>query len=549
MEKQLTLNGINYLYKENFDVNLTLSYENDKWGAWEIVREFLSNVIDSVSGDITKIYIEHSEGKHIIHDLGAGYPIFYAKRIGASCKKNSSDSIGQFGEGIKLALLTCIRNNIAVMLGSQNWLIVPYINHIEDQDVLFYDIYVANENISGSIVSIEESAVIDKIFNNLAEYFLTYNKNPALFGDLKSGIYPKFNGKCRLYNKGVYVKDINGLFSYAVCIENINRDRNIISNDDLAFKVGNIYEDVNNEKIIESVLQTSVMPYEAKKNLIEFQYSFCTNYPEIWKTAFENLFGCNSCISTNGIASRECEALGYDPIYNLDYSVLRILKDVGIKEDVNCLSDDYEFVWADTLTESEKEILNRLPRLAKLAGFDDLPKAIKVYSQYRNHENVSGCFIPEKQEICLKKDIIDEGLDKALKTYLHESTHCVTGFDDLNRGFADNLCSRLTELLLKYSNETGIEYQVNVSNNILELPEDVTLSAKDLTAYISAIGNIFMLKVGKYLLKTKLKEFIPPTTFKRKVSIKSGIFSIQIPEVIKNLFILNKNNKCAFTVQ
>lgn len=73
--------------------------------------------------------------------MGAGYTIFYAKRIGASCKKNNSDSIGQFGEGIKLALLTCIRNNIVVMLGIQNWLIVPYINHIENQDVLFYDIY------------------------------------------------------------------------------------------------------------------------------------------------------------------------------------------------------------------------------------------------------------------------------------------------------------------------------------------------------------------------------------------------------------------------
>lgn len=80
----IAINGVEYTFKETFDVNLTLSYENENWSSYQIVREFLCNALDSVSLDIYKVEISQVEDQVIIHDQGNGYPIVLAKRIGAS---------------------------------------------------------------------------------------------------------------------------------------------------------------------------------------------------------------------------------------------------------------------------------------------------------------------------------------------------------------------------------------------------------------------------------------------------------------------------------
>ncbi len=105
----LQIQGRIYLLREEFDVNLTLDYENDSWDEWHIIREFVSNALDSVGGDKEKMRVESTDDVITIIDDGEGYGIVLAKRIGASSKKTDTASIGQFGEGTKMALLTCLR--------------------------------------------------------------------------------------------------------------------------------------------------------------------------------------------------------------------------------------------------------------------------------------------------------------------------------------------------------------------------------------------------------------------------------------------------------
>lgn len=548
MDNEIILNDIKYTFKINFDVNLLLSYENDKWREWDIIREFISNSLDSVGNDTSMIDIKKTDESYQIRDNGKGYSIFYAKRIGASSKKDNCETIGQFGEGTKLAVLTCVRNNIKVILGSENWLIVPYARDLEGQRVLFYDIYEAEESITGSIMTIERNDAIDKIFTNIGEYFLAYSDSPALHGDANTGIYPSVEGICKLYNKSVYIKDITALNSYAVSIDEINRDRNLISNDDLAYKIRDIYETVTDGDIITSIFDVSILPYEQKKKFIEFQCSFYSNYQNVWKDVFQNMYGTNALLATNEIASREAEGLGYTIIHNLDNSICRILKEAGIKEDVNCLADDFEFVWADTLTKAEKELLEELPKYAKIAGFNNLPETIRVFEEYKNHDNVNGLYNQDNQEIYIKKELLSKGLEKALKTYIHESTHHATQCDDLNRIFADTLCTKLTEMLIRYSNEIGIEHSVSLSSNVLVLPDEINLTAKDLTTYISVIANECIMSIGKYTVKIKLNDCIQPIMFKRKVSVKNGRFIINIPNMIASLIDLTTKSCCSCLV-
>ncbi len=47
----------NYRFTGTFDTNLTADYEVDNWQQWHIVREFVSNALDSVDGDINRLHI------------------------------------------------------------------------------------------------------------------------------------------------------------------------------------------------------------------------------------------------------------------------------------------------------------------------------------------------------------------------------------------------------------------------------------------------------------------------------------------------------------
>lgn len=81
MNNDIIINGILYNWQEEFDVNLTLAYENDSWGEWHIIREFVSNALDCVCMDISRVEIVNHDGYIHIKDGGSGYSLVFAKRI------------------------------------------------------------------------------------------------------------------------------------------------------------------------------------------------------------------------------------------------------------------------------------------------------------------------------------------------------------------------------------------------------------------------------------------------------------------------------------
>ena len=103
----------------------------------------VSNALDGLEGDIERTNITVEDGFINIADRWPGYPLVYAKRIGASSKRSDGTSIGQFGEGTKLALLACLRKNIEVRVVSREWLIKPRIAQAEEDgiEVLLFYIY------------------------------------------------------------------------------------------------------------------------------------------------------------------------------------------------------------------------------------------------------------------------------------------------------------------------------------------------------------------------------------------------------------------------
>lgn len=534
MINEINVNGICYKYSEEFDVNLTLSYENDTWGEWHIIREFVSNALDSVDMDTSKVDIVMDNGFIRIHDKGAGYPIVYAKRIGATSKKGDASTIGMFGEGVKMSLLTCVRKNIKVMLASMDWLIIPKLIEAEGQQVLFYDIYYTGQPINGSLVVIEATQAITDVVSNLHDYFLHYSKDQCLSGDQSNSIYPLKKGISKLYNKGVYVKDMEGLFSYCISIEKLNRDRDTISYSEIGYKVRDIWEEVNNIELIKAILQEAIKPSCERDRKIEFYASMYSNHPHVWAKAFTELYGENVRLFTNDIAAREAEALGYLPI-NVEHNISRILRQGGIKADEEGLADDYEFTFSQELSREEQSVLNMLPLYASIAGLQ-VPETVKVFDEYRSHDDIPGIYNLTNKQIYIRRDVLAGDLEKALRVYLHEVNHHVTGSDDMSRDFADNLNNLLASMILRYTREVGVDVELEVNVKGMVLPEDFTLSASNMIAAIVMMGDEFTVKVADKTIRAVISNSINKTAlWMRKVIICKGRFVVPLPQELKSV--------------
>lgn len=542
INNQITINNKQYNFKECFDTNLCLSYENDTWSEWHIIREFVSNALDAVYGDVNMVEIINKDGFVYIHDEGSGFPIKYAKRIGASSKKDDSSTIGQLGEGCKLAILTCIRKGINIILLSQNWLIIPKIIELEEQQILFFNIYETSESISGSLVIIKATEQITDIIDNIEDYFLQYNKDKCLFGDISNGIFPCANGKAKLYNKGVFIRENNGLFSYAISIDKLNRDRDLISYSDIAYEVRNLWADFNNKELIKVFLNAGQLPNNEKNKLIEFYYSPRTTYPELWAEAFTELFGETACLFSNDIAAREANALGFDVI-RLDDNINSILTNGGIKYDSYGLGADYEFEFAQ-IDSNEKEIMKNLSRLAKIAGFE-LPETIKVFDKYKNNESILGIYNTDNHQIYIKKDILSGNIEEALKVLLHEANHHETNADDTSREFADSLCSKLAKVTLILSNKVGHMEELEIDSKGLKLPRDIMLSAAEMEAIVAFVGNEVIIKVGKYTISFGIDDNnIKPSISWRRIILKKSSYIVTLPKDIMSILYNYNIIKC-----
>jgi len=534
--ENVTINGVLYRYLEAFDVNLTLQYENNRWSEWHIIREFISNALDAVDGQTDAFSLSEEEGFIHIHDHGSGYPINYAKRIGASSKKNEEQSIGQFGEGTKMSILTCLRKGIKVRLASQNWLIIPKSIPIEDDlDVLVFDIYESDETIQGSLVSIEAIQEIKEILKDKGQYFLQFSTLSPLYGSMNQGILPSV-GKSKLFNKGVYIKDIDALYTYGISINQLNRDRDLVDDDTLSQRIREIWNKVNNPNVIQRYFEESSRIANGVISSKYKEFNYCI-YPEwevrqIWVDTFYSLFGPKAIISTSDLASREAVCLGYSPI-RLEYFGRTLADFIGIPKDVDVISDDYEFTWSNSLNDHEEKRLSFFKQVADLLALES-PQTVKLFESYAKSENVVGLYNPEKDEIYLKRERLGGNLEESLETFIHELNHKSTGADDTDRKFADGLSALSTKLILELLKTVGIPTALKLTDRGFKLPKSFSYQADKLMSNITAIGNQIMIQTNGHLLSSKLSGLkMKAYCSEKPVTFYKGNFYINIPHAIR----------------
>ena len=213
----------------NTIVETSLSFEYvSSWSVKEALRELIQNCIDN-SGTVTKV-----NDALVLNnpDTVLSKQVLY---MGITHKRDDQESIGQHGEGLKLALLALTRESETVVItnGTESWR--PFFRK-NTHGVRVLCVEITELDTLGSSFSI----VLDYPKFDLSKLYLgsgnpeeDFNRNYLLRESKYAGM---------LFSQGLFVSTIDSEFGYNLTGLTLERDRSVITNWTLQDKVVDVWE-------------------------------------------------------------------------------------------------------------------------------------------------------------------------------------------------------------------------------------------------------------------------------------------------------------------
>ena len=211
------------------------------WGVWEGLRELVQNARDAeIELGAPMTLTHHNETLRIEND-GCVLP-HEALLLGHTTKATRSDTIGKFGEGLKLGILALIRAGIPVKIrsGSEVW--VPTIQRSEkfNADVLVFDVQGGRK--PENRVRIEVQGITKEVWEGSKWKFRFNAKadDTTVVTDYGTLLLAEKSKGC-IYMKGIYVHSDPKLdYGYDLLSGDLDRDRKMVDRYDFMFRAREI---------------------------------------------------------------------------------------------------------------------------------------------------------------------------------------------------------------------------------------------------------------------------------------------------------------------
>jgi len=222
------------------------------WGMYEGVRELIQNAKDAETEMSAKMTVRHRKealpdgspsGVLVIENEGCSLP-HEALLFGHTTKSDRTDTIGKFGEGLKLGVLALVRagHNVRIRSGSEVW--VPAIVQSEKFKAKVLAITIETGRAAKSRVQVEVDGISEDQYEELRRNFLfllpsNEDQVTTNYGSLLLGV--TYVGK--LFVKGIYIQSMPKLrFGYDLTRDvNVDRDRKIVYAWDLNWRIREIW--------------------------------------------------------------------------------------------------------------------------------------------------------------------------------------------------------------------------------------------------------------------------------------------------------------------
>lgn len=227
--------------KKSVEISLAPDYASH-WGTWEAVREFIQNAVDTKDFDINYRYWKNDSSITII-SRGGKIPV-KSLLLGGSTKADDCESLGKYGEGMKVALVVLLNNGKKVSIYNYDDSWEPRFSYSEtfDAETLVIDIEKSNKpitNVEIVVSGLTEDELIEINNNfidlrNCEDIYCKSSRGVALFKneELHHDGLEDHENHCRVYVNGIFVDKVYGNYKYDYSFKpeylSLDRDRNTV---------------------------------------------------------------------------------------------------------------------------------------------------------------------------------------------------------------------------------------------------------------------------------------------------------------------------------
>lgn len=298
------------------DYLVDINYGQKDWTMVSALREVLANMLDTKS----EYNFYYEDGVGTISDKGCGLPK-QAFVIGASTKTNDNTSIGTYGEGLKMALITSLRNNRRISISTKGYgAEVTSIFSEEYNTSIMRVIFNDNSNDDGTSIKIEctedEWEEAKDLFLQFKEGYHKLDNNLFLPGGYVSILGLKTEEKSNL------------LFSYDLNDKSItNRDRNTVKSKKLKDNMEKILNNLKNQKAIRMYFTGLEECPESE----EFKIVLNPKNTDTWNAVISKMYGDKVVYSTAIESDIKATSKGYKVIKCATRHAQKTLSNLGLK--------------------------------------------------------------------------------------------------------------------------------------------------------------------------------------------------------------------------
>lgn len=431
------------------ELTLEASYVPN-WGLEEGIREFISNAFDARTEMNCEVDVHYDIERTKLFIITKGAVLSREVLLfGHSSKAERGDTIGHFGEGLKLGSLACVRAgyDITIRTGSETWRPIICRSETYNANVLAVEINKGNKYQNRVAVEIENVSLED--WATIKNNFLELNSiadderiRANYYGEII--LSPKFKGQ--VFVKGVKVQ-YSPDFKHGYNLFNVttDRDRKMVNPWELKYAIRNLWSEavsIDSKFAGEFVKTVANGHGDIKLDTINDVYLNDKTLDDI-VSEFKAKHGENAYPVSNSAEAREIEFFGMKGVIVENSYLLILYKRLGTLEQ---LKDKYKnstkkiYTFNELTAEENSNIEDAIKDInAAIPDFNH-----NLFDVVDFHEStVNGLFNGKNGRIFIARKIIND-FNLLRIVLIHEIAHSLDG--DGTKTHEDAMCEIWAEM-------------------------------------------------------------------------------------------------------
>ena len=440
--------------KMNGQVGISPEYVKD-WSKTEAIREIIQNYLDSRDEFECDGYISWEDGWATVKDYGPGLEM---RHLVMGISEKADNSRGQFGEGLKLAMLVFAREHKDIEIWAKGKKIKPVISYNEtyETDMISLEIEELPPHFAATHTgtSIKFECTENELEAGKA-YFIKYFKRDNEYFKWVDKDFVSFPGGNIWINNSRVGRIDDAKFSYHLtgkeAREAINRDRGSIDTEKLAEIIRDKFSSTRSLNTMRHLI-TWVKDEEScwETDSIELYGSWIdSNNNNLWKRAITEVFGDDLVLASDSAdANKQAEYNGARLVNIRSWRWNDLFKEMGVPTAKQVLAKKTKTrrIAQKDLESSELNILGEAKKLVE-KHYNKCGRVI-IVDHFIGESNTLGMYKRSSDEIFIKRSqLID--LRTTLESLLHECCHKHSGASDCTSEFEKALCDIAVQMMLK----------------------------------------------------------------------------------------------------